>query len=410
VDEQELTPEATEPEENTSPMWELLHGEYDHRELQRGEILTGVVVDMTSEQIVVDVGAKREGIVPQSDLARLGPEVLAEIQIGSEVPVYVVRPEFQNGEAILSINLARSQRDWLRAKELLDSGEILEAPVIGHNKGGLLVEFGQLQGFIPRSHLIRLSGRNENLAQMKGQAIPVKVIEVNRRQRRLILSERAAWREWRRTQKERLVDKLVPGEVHRGKVTSLADFGAFVDLGGADGLIHLSELSWDRNVRPKDVLKEGQEVEVYVLNVDRERRRIGLSLKRLRPDPWSLVEINYQPGDLVEGVITNVTKFGAFARLDEGIEGLIYLSELSDEPVTNPRDVVHEGDRYQLQVLSVDPNRRRIGLSLRRAPPETAGLESEESGDQGTGEPENEEIGESENEGIRDSTISHPVP
>jgi small subunit ribosomal protein S1 len=379
-------------------MWDLLRSEYDYREVQRGEILTGVVVGMDSDHIVVDIGAKREGVVPQSDMERLGAEVLAEIQIGSQVPVYVVRLEGQNGEVILSINLARRERDWLRAKELLDSGEVIEAPVVGHNKGGLVVEFGQIQGFVPRSQLITSSpapllggegssasptshlsphpspgGGGEggsDLARMKGQVIPVKVIEVNRRQRRLILSERAAWREWRRRQKERLLDKVVVGEVRRGKVTSLTEFGVFVDLGGADGLIHLSELSWDRNIRPKDVLTEGQEVEVYVLNVDRDRRRIGLSLKRLRPDPWSLVEITYQPGDLVEGVITKVAKFGAFARLDEGIEGLIHLSELSDEPATNPRDVVREGMHHRLKVLSVDPNRRRIGLSLRQVPPE----------------------------------------
>ncbi len=355
-------------------MWEFLRDEYDYRELQRGEIRTGVVVSKSDEQIVVDIGAKQEGIVPRNDLERLGPEALAEINVGDEVPVYVVRPQPPDGEIIVSINLARTMQDWQRARELMESGEIFEAEVIGHNKGGVVVSFGHLQGFVPRSHLMHLDSRTsgstpqERLRSLVGQKIPVKVIEVNRRQRRLIMSERVAWREWRRRQKERLLTELREGEVRRGRVSTLADFGVFVDLGGADGLIHVSELSWDRNVRPKDVVEVGQEIDVYVLNVDRERKRIGLSLKRLQPDPWTLVEIKYQPGDVVRGTITNVTKFGAFAQLEPGVEGLIHISELSDTPVSNPKDVVKPGVECAVRVLDVDGVRRRIALSLRQAP------------------------------------------
>lgn len=366
--------DLTREEQDLSPMWEFLRDEYDYRELQRGEIRTGIVVSKSEEQIVVNIGAKREGIVPQHDLQRLGPEALAKLRVGDEVPVYIVRPESQEGEIIVSINLARTMQDWQRAKELMDRGEIFEAKVVGYNKGGVVVDFGQLQGFVPRSHLMNLNSRTqgataqERLSKLVGQTIPVKVIEVNRRQRRLIMSERVAWREWRRRQKERLLLELREGDIRRGRVSSLSDFGVFVDLGGADGLIHLSELSWDRNLRPQDVVKVGQEIDVYVLNVDPQRKRIGLSLKRLQADPWTLVEIKYQPGDIVKGTITNIAKFGAFARLEPGVEGLIHLSELSDVPVSNPRDVARPGQECTLRVLDVDGIRRRIALSLRGVP------------------------------------------
>ena len=359
-----------------TPMSEHLLEVYDYRELRRGEIRTGVVISKAEDHLVVDIGVKREGIVPASDLQRLDEDYLEGLREGDEVPVYVVRPEGREGEVVLSINLARTAQDWEHAQALMESGEVIEVEVVGYNKGGVLVNFGMLQGFIPRSHLMRLgpagqSAKPEQLAKLRGEIIPVEVIEVNRRQRRLIMSERAAWPIWRQQQKERLLEELQPGEIRKGRVTSLSDFGAFVDLGGADGLIHVSELSWDRNVRPEDVLECGQEVEVYVLNVDRQRRRIGLSLKRLKPDPWLDVEIKYLPGEIVEGTITNVVKFGAFARLEEGIEGLIHLSELADWHVNDPTEVVHPGERHRIKVLSVDPERRRISLSLRQAPQPT---------------------------------------
>ncbi|MFN8482673.1 MAG: 30S ribosomal protein S1 [Anaerolineae bacterium] len=351
-----------------SEMWAALESEeYGYQELQRGEIRTGVVIDKTADRMIVDLGAKTEGIVPADDLAQLGPEAAARIKVGDEVSVYVVRTDGNSGEVIVSLSRARGQQDWNHANDLLNSGEIVEAKVVGQNKGGLIVQLGQLQAFVPRSHIVLESGMGENLAQMVGQTIPIKIIEVDRRQRRLIASERAAWKEWRRGQKERLLDQLAEGAVVKGRVTSITDFGVFVDLGGADGLIHVSELSWDRNVQPKDVLRVGEEVEVYVLNVDRDRNRIGLSLKRLRPDPWSTLAEQYQPGELVQGTITNLAKFGAFARIGEGVEGLIHISELADRPVNNPADVVHEGQVVTVKVLGVDTQRKRVSLSLRQA-------------------------------------------
>ncbi len=362
-----------EQKSQQSEMWAALESEeYGYQELQRGEIRNGIVIEKTADRIIVDLGAKTEGVVPSDDLAQLGPEAVARIKVGDEVSVYVVRADGNSGEVIVSLSRARGQQDWNHANDLLNSGEIVEAKVVGQNKGGLIVQLGQLQAFVPRSHIVLESGMGENLAQMVGQTIPIKIIEVDRRQRRLIASERAAWKEWRRGQKERLLDQLAEGAMVTGRVTSITDFGVFVDLGGADGLIHVSELSWDRNVQPKDILHVGQEVEVYVLNVDRDRNRIGLSLKRLRPDPWSTLEERYKSGQLVQGTITNLAKFGAFARIDEGVEGLIHISELADRPVNNPSDVVHEGQVVTVKVLGVDTQRKRVSLSLRQAENEGA--------------------------------------
>lgn len=348
-------------------MWAALQSEaYGYQELQRGETRVGQVVDKTAERILVDIGAKTEGIVPSQDLEKMGPEAVAKIKVGDEVMVYVLKAEPGADEIIVSLSQARSQQDWSRAQELLESGEVVEAKVVGQNKGGLIAQFGQLQAFIPRSHIVH-GGQGDNLSHMVNQTIPIKVIEVDRRQRRLIASERVAWKEWRKGQKEKLLDQLHEGATVKGRVTSITDFGAFVDLGGADGLIHVSEMSYDRNAQPKDLLHVGQEVEVYVLNVDRDKNRIGLSMKRLRHDPWGNIEQRFQPGALVRGTITNIAKFGAFARIDEGVEGLIHISELADRAVTNPSEVVSEGQEYTLKVLGIDMQRKRVSLSLRQA-------------------------------------------
>jgi small subunit ribosomal protein S1 len=259
----------------------------------------------------------------------------------------------------------------------MHSKEIFEGEVAGYNKGGLIVHLGQLRGFIPASQVSLARRRraegdtpDKRWGKMVGEHVVSKVIEVDRRRNRLILSERSAAREAREALKERLIDQLQPGEVRSGHVISLADFGAFVDIGGADGLVHISEISWKRVTDPRQVLSVGQEVNVKVLSVERERHRISLSLRDLEPNPWDQIKAEFREGQLVEGVITKLTKFGAFARLsaleDFGIEGLIHISELSDRRIEHPREAVQEGDVLTLRVLNVDEERRRIGLSLRR--------------------------------------------
>jgi small subunit ribosomal protein S1 len=231
---------------------------------------------------------------------------------------------------------------------------------------------GKLRGFIPASQLSRKHQGSQKLqpeerwSRLVGTPINVKIIEINRKRKRLILSERAALRQWREAQKERLLEELREGEVRSGEVSSLSDFGAFVDLGGADGLVHLSELSWNRSAKPADILEVGQEVEVYVLGVNREKKRIALSLKRLEPEPWSTVESRYYVGQLVEGTITRLTNFGAFALVNDEIEGLIHISELSSQRINHPQEVVQEGEKHVMRIIRIDPQRRRMGLSLVR--------------------------------------------
>ena len=365
---------GTGEEKALSPMWEFLSEEFDYRQPKRGDILDAEVVRIDKDAIIVDVGAKTEGVIPSEDLEKLDEGVRASIEVGDRVSVYVLRPEGPDGNLIVSVNMARALEDWQEAERYLEEGKIYEGTVTGHNEGGLIVPFGQIRGFVPASQLVNLGGkqspesRMNNLVQMEGAKLQLNVLEVNRNRRRLIFSQRAAMRHLREEQKEKLLEELQEGDIRTGKVSNLCDFGAFVDLGGADGLIHISELSWQRVKHPREVLKVGDKVEVYVLRVDREKKRIGLSLRRLQPDPWTLADEKFYVGQILKGTITNVVNFGAFARIDEGVEGLIHISELSDEPFDDPRKIVHEGDLLPLKILSIDTARQRIALSLKQAP------------------------------------------
>lgn len=340
---------------------------------KQGEVRTGVIASIGENEVLVSIGTKSEGVIPARELDQLDEEERAEFNVGTDIPVYVVNPEDPNGNVKLSYLRALEERDWKRAEELLESGEAYEGKIIGFNKGGLLVPMGRLRGFVPGSQVsvvrrLESSGSTpeQRWGDMIGEPITVSVIEVDRERRRLILSERAALQETRETLKERLLDELEEGDIRSGRVTSLADFGAFVNIEGADGLVHLSELSWEHVGHPKEVLKVGQEVKVKVINVDYERKRIGLSIRQLQPDPWLKKVEDIKEGQLVEGTITHLTKFGAFARLDEDLEGLIHISELSEQRVAHPKEVVHEGDVVTLRVIKIDPERHRIGLSLRK--------------------------------------------
>ncbi len=259
---------------------------------------------------------------------------------------------------------------WRDARECMERGEVLELPVVGCNRGGALVAWNGLQGFVPASHLVDLSPsadegeRQSELRRLVGTRLCLKIIEVDSQLRRFVLSERASRLDESRRQD--LLERLCPGDICQGRVTNLCSFGAFVDLGGLEGLVHVSELSWGRVDHPSDVLGPGDPVEVYVLNVDRDRRRVGLSVKRLQPDPWQSVEERYHVGQIIEGVVTHVVDFGAFARVEDGLEGLIHVSELAEGNVIHPRNVVREGDVVAVRVLSIDSERRRMGLSIRQ--------------------------------------------
>ena len=339
---------------------------------KQGEIRTGVIASIGENEILVSVGTKSEGVISGKEKEQIPEEVLTSLQIGQEIPVYVLNPEDTGGNLVLSYMRAREESDWIEAEQMKESGRVYDAKVIGYNKGGLIVPIGMLRGFVPASQvsvLRRVEGDetpDARWSKMVGEPIKVVVIEVDRGRHRLILSERVALQETRETIKDRLLDELQEGDVKTGRVTSLADFGAFVNIDGADGLVHLSEISWERIDHPGEVLKVGQEVKVKVIAVDQERKRIGLSIRQLQPDPWVLKVQHLKEGQLVEGTITHLTKFGAFAKLDEELEGLIHISELSDQRINHPKEVVKEGDVVTLRIIKVDPERRRIGLSLRK--------------------------------------------
>ncbi|HWQ84520.1 MAG TPA: S1 RNA-binding domain-containing protein, partial [Anaerolineales bacterium] len=332
-----------------------------------------IIATIRENEILVSVGTKSEGVISGRELEQIPEQERATFHIGQEIVVYVVASEDANGNVVLSYTRAREERDWEKVEKLKATEEIYHSKVVGYNKGGLIVPVGGLRGFVPASQvsLVRRSGATgetpeQRWGKMVGESVDIRVIEVDRERRRLILSERQALQETRETLKERLLDQLAEGDIRTGRVTSLAEFGAFVNIDGADGLVHLSEISWDRIQHPNEVLSVGQEVKVKVISVDQERKRIGLSIRQLLRDPWLTRVEHLKEGMLIEGKITHLTKFGAFARLDEELEGLIHISELSEQRVTHPKEVVHEGDVVTLRVIKVDPERRRIGLSLRK--------------------------------------------
>jgi len=388
LDGQEATTENEQPEEEVtelnvqeeqaedlaSTMEDLLEDDGLDLDMPRqGDIRKGTVARVSESEILVSIGTKSEGVIPAREVDQIDPEAREELVVGNEITVYVVNPEDQTGNVVLSFVRALEEKDWLFAESLLASGETYDGNIVGFNKGGLIIPVGQLRGFVPASQVSLLrridsSGNTpeQRWGEMVDEPITVSVIEVDRDRRRLILSERAALQETRESLKERLLDELSEGDVRTGRVTSLADFGAFVNIDGADGLVHLSEISWDRIEHPREVLTVGQEVEVKVIGVDRERKRIGLSIRQLQEDPWVQKVDSLKEGQLIEGTITHLTKFGAFARLDEDLEGLIHISEISEQRVTHPKEVLHEGDVVTLRVIKIEPERHRIGLSLRK--------------------------------------------
>jgi small subunit ribosomal protein S1 len=345
---------------------------HDYKSLKYGDVMDGVIMHLDREEILVDIGSKSEGIVPSREYSSLSADERQSLAVGDTILVFVVQPENPEGHAVVSIDRARQEKSWRRLQELHEANEVIEAEVTNYNKGGLLVNLDGVRGFVPASQVTEIRGGDEaskqaDMARLIGSSLPLKVIEINRHRNRLILSERQAVQERRDVMKERLIDELSEGEVRKGRVSSICDFGAFVDIGGADGLVHLSELSWSRVRHPSEVLRVGQEVDVYVLGINAQEKKIALSIKRTQAEPWSRVAAAYEVGQLVRGTVTQLANFGAFARIEDGIEGLIHVSELVDDRVSHPKQVVSEGDDLLLRIIRIDPQRRRMGLSLRRA-------------------------------------------
>lgn len=386
IDEATSGQEAQDPPNGAPPSggsggmgdW-LAEHEQSYRHHRRGEVVEGVIVRTDRDEFLVDIGAKSEGVVPAHEIGQ-GPDADA-LRVGETVLAYVLSGEDQEGRIVLSLTRAEAERGWRRLQKVFEEGQSIEGDVAEHNKGGLVVNVEGVRGFVPLSQIadLRRAGPEESvetrLEAMRGRRLLLKVIEMNRRRNRLILSERAAIQERRAREKERLLNELQPGEKRSGIVASIADFGAFVDLGGADGLVHLSELSWGQVTHPGQVVKVGDRVEVLVVGVDRETKKIALSIKRLQGEPWAQISEKYQEGQVVTGRITKLAAFGAFAEIEPGIEGLIHISELSDDRITHPKQVVREGDVLQLKVIRIEPARHRLGLSLRQVDQEPYGYD-----------------------------------
>ena len=402
----DTTPPDMTPEDD---MGELLDSFEPMKPLRRGDVVEGIVMRADPDGIFVNIGHKAEGVVPPGEMRSLGREEIEELEVGDEIMTLVVKAETAEHAAVLSIDRAIGEQGWRVLEKAMEAGDSITGVILGFNRGGAIVESEGVQGFVPMSQLVSVSRAQIRETQEPrppadagqepqadadasqepqtedgeeagepepppspdiGKELELKVLEVNRGRNRAIFSERQAVQQKREEQKARLIQELTEGEVRRGKVTGISSFGAFVDLGGADGLIHISELSWNQVGSPEEVVQVGDEVDVFVLRVDAENKKIALSLRRLQPEPWDSIQEQYSVGDIVPATVTKLTNFGAFARVEGSggsVEGLIHISELSSRMISHPREVVREGDPVKLKILRIEPERRRLGLSLLRA-------------------------------------------
>jgi small subunit ribosomal protein S1 len=331
---------------------------------QEGDVVTGHVVRIDNDEVLVDIGYKSEGVIPANELSiRKSVDPGEEVSLGEEVDALVLTKEDQDGRLILSKKRARFERAWRRIENAANSGEPVSGTVIEVVKGGLIIDLG-VRGFLPAS-LVDIR-RVPNLDEYMGQSIECKVIELNRSRNNVVLSRRAVLEEQRKEDRERILDRLQPGQVVEGTISNIVDFGAFVDLDGIDGLIHISELSWSHVNHPSEILTIGDEVTVKVLDIDRDRQRISLGLKQTQEDPWQRVIDTYNIGDELEGTVTKVVTFGAFVEILDGVEGLVHISELAQHHVENPREIIQPGDQVRVKILEIDSERRRLSLSIKR--------------------------------------------
>ncbi len=357
----------------------LAEQDSDIKSFKHGDVVEGTVVRIDKDEILVDIGAKSEGVVSNRELFGRHAESAPQLNIGDVVLVYVLQPESPEGHVVLSLRRAGLERKWRSMQELFEAGTIIDAPVIDHNKGGLIVDCG-IRGFVPISQIVDFPRRPQNeqprdaaqeiaekLQPYIGRKLRLKILEVNRKANRLILSEKVALYEERREKRDELFSSLQVNQKVTGNVRSIAPFGIFIDLGGIDGLVHKSELSWNKVNNPEAGYKVGDEVEAEVIDINHERGRISLSIRRLQPDPWESTVADFKVGDVIDGTVTKLVNFGAFVRVREGLEGLIHISELSHQRVAHPGDVVHEGQVLKLKIISLDSERHRLGLSLKQA-------------------------------------------
>ncbi|HEY2536847.1 MAG TPA: 30S ribosomal protein S1 [Solirubrobacteraceae bacterium] len=334
------------------------------REIEEGEVVTGHVVRIDKDEVLVDIGYKSEGVIPANELSiRKSVDPHDEVHQGEEVDAIVMTKEDQDGRLIMSKKRARFEKAWRRIETAAESGEPVEGTVIEVVKGGLIIDLG-VRGFLPAS-LVDIR-RVPNLDEYMGTKIETKVIELNRSRNNVVLSRRAVLEEERKEVRQQILDRLQPGLVVEGQISNIVDFGAFVDLDGIDGLIHISELSWSHVNHPSEILNIGDTVQVKVLDIDRDRQRISLGLKQTQEDPWQRIVDTYNVGDELAGKVTKVVTFGAFVEILDGVEGLVHISELAGHHVESPREIVHPGDEIRVKILEIDSERRRLSLSAKR--------------------------------------------
>jgi len=334
------------------------------RAIEEGEVVTGHVVRIDKDEVLVDIGYKSEGVIPANELSiRKAVDPKDEVHLGEEVDAIVLTKEDQDGRLIMSKKRARFEKAWRRIETAAESGEPVEGTVIEVVKGGLIIDLG-VRGFLPAS-LVDIR-RVPNLDEYMGTKIETKVIELNRSRNNVVLSRRAVLEEERKEVRQQILDRLQPGLVVEGQISNIVDFGAFVDLDGIDGLIHISELSWSHVNHPSEILAIGDTVKVKVLDIDRDRQRISLGLKQTQEDPWQRIVDTYNVGDELAGKVTKVVTFGAFVEILDGVEGLVHISELAPHHVESPREIVHPGDEIRVKILEIDSERRRLSLSAKR--------------------------------------------
>jgi small subunit ribosomal protein S1 len=366
MSETDMRQQVDDPEVwTTGPEGELIPDyESTFPTINEGEVVHGTVVRVDKDEVLVDIGYKSEGVIPVSELSiRRSVNPADEVGIGEEIDALVLTKEDAEGRLILSKKRARFELAWKTIEQKAETGEAIDGRVIEVVKGGLILDLG-VRGFLPAS-LVDIR-RVQDLDEFLGQTLRCKVIELNRSRNNVVLSRRAVLEDERKEMRQAILDRLQPGDVVEGQISNIVDFGAFVDLDGMDGLIHISEISWSHVNHPSEVLEIGQTVSVKVLDIDRERQRISLGLKQTQSDPWQQVLDQYSEGDVVEGKVTKVVTFGAFVEILPGVEGLVHISELAQHHVENPREVVAQGDQVQAKIIEVDPERRRLSLSLKR--------------------------------------------
>jgi small subunit ribosomal protein S1 len=355
---------------------------------EEGEVVTGNVVRIDKDEVLVDIGYKSEGVIPANELSiRKSVDPREEVSLGEEVDAMVLTKEDQDGRLIMSKKRARFEKAWRRIEAAAESGEPVMGSVIEVVKGGLIIDLG-VRGFLPAS-LVDIR-RVPNLDEYLGTQIETKVIELNRSRNNVVLSRRAVLEEERKEVRQQILDRLQPGLVVEGQISNIVDFGAFVDLDGIDGLIHISELSWSHVNHPSEILNIGDTVQVKVLDIDRDRQRISLGLKQTQEDPWQRIMDTYNVNDELAGKVTKVVTFGAFVEVLDGVEGLVHISELAGHHVESPREIVHPGDEIRVKILEIDSERRRLSLSAKRVEDQILPLPRAESA---VAEPAVEEAG-----------------